>query len=182
VAKLGQPMLRKPARPVPIEEIDRPEFQLFLDDLLETMSAEGGVGLAAPQVFDDRRVFLAAVGPEAEPDGNPSVVIFINPVLVETSSAKRSAWEGCLSFIELLVLVPRHRRIVVDFLDREARPCRIEAAGFAARVVQHEYDHLDGVLTIDRAASTRDIVKASEIDSVEPKRPKARDVDATPSD
>jgi peptide deformylase len=74
-------------------------------------------------------------------------------------------WEGCLSFPELLVLVPRFRHVRIDYLNLNGEPEALELEDFAARVVQHEYDHLDGILTIDRAASTLHIIKASEIDA-----------------
>ena len=91
----------------------------------------------------------------------------INPRIVHPSEEKDSDWEGCLSFLELLVLVPRHRKLRLDYLNREGEPRSLELSDYAARVVQHEYDHLDGVLTIDRALTTRDIIKASELDAVE---------------
>jgi peptide deformylase len=94
------------------------------------------------------------------------VEIFINPRLTPLGPEQSLSWEGCLSFVELLVLVPRSRRVRVDYLDRQGRPRALELGGFPARVAQHENDHLDGVLTLDRARSTRDIVKASEIDAV----------------
>jgi peptide deformylase len=166
IAQLGQPVLRQVAAEVPLGEIPTPEFQKFLDDLFETLRAARGAGLAAPQAFSARRVFLAAILPPAAEDEPPGVEFFINPRLTPLSDQRSLAWEGCLSFIELLVLVPRHRRLRVDYLDRHGRPKALELEGFPARVVQHEYDHLDGVLTLDRAPSTRYIVKASEIDAV----------------
>lgn len=166
VAQLGQPILRQVTRKVGPEEIQAEEFQAFLDQMRETMRAEGGVGLAAPQVFDDRRVFLAAILPPARRGEPPEVECFINPRLSDLSEEKKKAWEGCLSFLELLVLVPRHARLRVDYLDRTGTPRALELAGFPARVIQHENDHLDGILTIDRAESTRDIIKASEYEDV----------------
>ncbi|MFO0946466.1 MAG: peptide deformylase [Planctomycetota bacterium] len=166
IAQLGQPILREIARKVSPEEIRSEEFQAFLDEMVATMHEGGGVGLAAPQVFDERRVFLAAIMPPKAKGETPQVECFINPRLSQLSEEKRSAWEGCLSFLELLVYVPRHRKLRIDYLDRQGEPRALELAGYPARVIQHEYDHLDGVLTIDRAQSTKDIVKASEIDDV----------------
>jgi peptide deformylase len=168
IAQLGQPVLRCAAEPIPPETIATAEFQQFLQEMRETLIQAGGVGLAAPQVFMDRRVFLAQVVPPAEVENTPppAAEVFINPRIVAVSGEAESAWEGCLSFPELLVLVARRTQIRVEYLDAEAHPKALELEGFAARVVQHEYDHLDGVLTIDRAASTRDIVKASEIEAV----------------
>jgi peptide deformylase len=134
--------------------------------MLETLTAARGAGLAAPQVFDDRRLFLALALPPAPGRELPGAEVFINPVITPLSQDRESAWEGCLSFLELMVLVPRWRHVRIDYLDRHGTPRALELRQFPARVVQHELDHLDGVLTIDRAESTRDIVKASEIEAV----------------
>jgi peptide deformylase len=166
IAQLGQPILRKVAAPVPAEEMEAPEFRQFLADMLETMTEGGGIGLAAPQVFANKRVFLAGIVPPENSDDAPGVEVFVNPRITAASEEKANGWEGCLSFIELQVLVPRHRRIVVEYLNADGQPMRIDLSGFPARVVQHELDHLDGILTLDRAASSRDIVKTSEMDAV----------------
>ena len=166
IAQLGQPVLRQLATEVPAETIRTPEFQQFLEDMWDTLEASGGVGLAAPQVFDRRRVFLAAIVPPETEDDDPGMEVLINPRVEPLSDEMAAAWEGCLSFSELLVLVPRYKRLRVDYLDADGEPRSVELADFPARVVQHELDHLDGVLTIDRAVSTRHIIKASEIDAV----------------
>ena len=163
IAQLGQPVLREVAAEVPAAEIATPAFQDFLREMHATLAAAHGVGLAAPQVFVSRRVFLAAVRPPAEPKGEAGVEVFINPRLTFLTDEGLSGWEGCLSFQELLVLVPRCRAVRVEYLNAEGQPKTLELADFPARVVQHENDHLDGILTIDRAESTHDIVKASEI-------------------
>jgi peptide deformylase len=166
IAQLGQPVLREVAREVPQEEIRSEDFQRFLADMRETLAAAGGVGLAGPQVFSGRRVFLAMVLPPAREGDRPGVEVFVNPRLTPLGNEGTRAWEGCLSFPELLVLVPRYRALRVEYLDAQGRPGALELEGFPARVVQHEFDHLEGVLTIDRAESTLDIIKASEIDDV----------------
>jgi peptide deformylase len=166
IAQLGQPVLRQVAQEIGPEAIDTPELRGFLADMHETLQTAGGVGLAAPQVFVSQRVFLAKILPPAQ-EGEPSgVEVFINPRLTALSDEVQSAWEGCLSFQELLVLVPRCRAVRVDYFDAAGTAKALALEGFAARVVQHEFDHLDGILTIDRAESTLDIVKASEIDAV----------------
>ena len=108
IAQLGQPVLRQVAAEVPIEKISDPEFQEFLGAMLETLEANKGAGLAAPQVFVGLRVFLAAIIPAEVEDDPPGVVAFINPTITPLSEEKTTAWEGCLSFPELLVRVPRH--------------------------------------------------------------------------
>jgi peptide deformylase len=166
IAQLGQPVLRRVADPVPPEVIGTPEFQYFLDEMLETLHEAGGVGLAAPQVFVSRRLFLAVLGPPGEDEELPAPEVLINARLAAASGEEVAAWEGCLSFPELQVLVARPRCVRVEYLDRRGEPRAVDLEDFPARVVQHEYDHLEGVLTLDRAASTRDIVKTSELEDV----------------
>jgi peptide deformylase len=167
IAQLGQPVLRQVAQEVSLEEIKTPAFQQFIDDIQATLAEQRGAGLAAPQVFASKRLFLAAVHPPSEPEAAPGVEVFINPKIVAVSAEKAAAWEGCLSFPELLVLVQRVRGLRVEFLTRQGEPRTLELHGFPARVIQHECDHLDGILTLDRAESTKYIIKASEIDAVD---------------
>lgn len=166
IAQLGQPVLRRQAAEVPAAEIGSPEFQQFLCDMHETLETAQGAGLAAPQVFSSRRVFLAAILPGENEDDPPGVEVFINPRVVPASVESSSAWEGCLSFSELLVKVPRFRAVRVDYLNAQGERKMLNLEGFPARVIQHEYDHLEGILTIDRAVSRIDIIKASEADEV----------------
>jgi peptide deformylase len=166
IAQLGQPVLRAVAAEVAAADIHSDEFQQFLDEMAATLEAAGGAGLAAPQVYVSRRVFLAAVLPPLAEDGDAELECFINPRLVPLTTEEASAWEGCLSFPELLVLVPRPRQIRIAYFNARGEPITLELAGFAARVVQHEFDHLEGILTLDRAQSTRHIIKASEAEEV----------------
>jgi peptide deformylase len=166
IAQLGQPVLRQVAQPIAAEEIGAAEFQQLLANMRETLEVAGGVGLAAPQVFSSRRVFLARILPPAQEGDKPGVEVFVNPSLTALGDEAMAAWEGCLSFAELLVLVPRLSTVRVDYFDANGQAKALELAGFPARVVQHEFDHLEGILTIDRAESTLDIVKASEIETV----------------
>src|SRR5262245_56546766 len=105
IAQLGQPVLRRVANPLTTDEINTPEFQHFLDAMFETLRESGGVGLAAPQVFESRRVFLAVLEMPEKEDEPLQAEVLLNPVLTPQSEAKAAAWEGCLSFPELLVLV-----------------------------------------------------------------------------
>lgn len=166
IAQLGQPVLRQNAAEVSREEIAAPEFQQFLRDMEETLVGEQGAGLAAPQVFSSRRVFLALTSLPEEDESPRQYEVFINPRIVAASAETDQAWEGCLSFPELVVQVRRHKAVRIEYLDRNGDAQTIELADFPARVVQHETDHLNGVLTIDRAASTHHIIKASELDAV----------------
>jgi peptide deformylase len=169
IAQLGQPILRHRAEPVAPETLASPEFRQFIADMLGTLQKAGGVGLAAPQVFQGKRVFLAVVELPAQ-DESLVIDIFVNPRLVSLSAEMEADWEGCLSFPELSVLVQRSRRIRVEYLNLKGELVTRDLEGFPARVVQHEHDHLDGILTIDRAANTHDIVKASELDVVRKER------------
>jgi peptide deformylase len=166
IAQLGQPVLRQIAQPIAENPAEDAAFQQLLADMRETLESAGGVGLAAPQVFESRRVFLARILPPAQEGELPGIEVFINPRVTPLSEEMFEAWEGCLSFQELLVLVPRPRAVRVDYLDAMGCPKALALEGFPARVVQHEFDHLEGILTIDRAQSTLDIIKASEIKTV----------------
>jgi peptide deformylase len=166
IAQLGQPVLRRRADEIALASIGTTEFQQLVTDMLDTLKTSQGAGLAGPQVFRSQRIFLAAVEPPFRADQTPALEVVINPILTPLTTEQDSAWEGCLSFAELLVLVPRYQAVRLEFLDRAGERKSLDLAGFAARVVQHEYDHLEGILTVDRAVSPRHIVKASEIEAV----------------
>jgi peptide deformylase len=165
IAQLGQPVLRQKAVPVSAEELSSPVLQQLIDDMLETMTKENGAGLAGPQVFQSKRLFVARILPTTDPDEIPGVEVLVNPRIVAASVETSAAWEGCLSFPELLVKVARPLAVRIEFVSRGGEARVRELQGLRARVVLHEQDHLDGILTIDRAASTLDIVKASEIEA-----------------
>ncbi|MBI3411182.1 MAG: peptide deformylase [Planctomycetes bacterium] len=166
IAQLGQPVLWQKTTEVLVDEIGAPAFQQLLRDMLETLREAQGAGLAAPQVFLSRRVFLAVIEPPSGEDASPPIEVFINPRIVAQSVDVSESWEGCLSFPELLVKVARPRAVRIEYLNAYVEPAALELREFPARVVQHELDHLDGILTIDRAVSSRHIIKASEIDTV----------------
>lgn len=158
----GQPVLRERAAEV---EGDSLELQRFIDDMIETMHAASGVGLAAPQVGRALRVFVADLSPYADdladdnggdvPDYARGPLVFINPELELDEDDEVDAEEGCLSIPDLRETVRRPDRLRVRFLDREFRPREIRAEGQLARVVQHEADHLDGVLYLDHLSPLR---------------------------
>lgn len=158
----GSPALREPARPV---EHDSPELQRLIDDMLETMYGASGIGLAAPQVGRRERLFVADLSPMAEelaeeigevPAWAQGPLVFINPEIVdEDEEALCDYEEGCLSIPDIREVVTRPERVRLRFLDRALRPQEIEAEGLLARLVQHEVDHLEGVLFIDRISAFR---------------------------
>ncbi len=157
VAVLGQPVLRRRAEPVAKAAIAGAEFQRFADDLLESMRFHDGVGLAAPQVFVPSRAVAVWVPPDMDPKGGIEPCVFVNPELTPLDEALEESWEGCLSLPDLRGLVPRFQRILLRALDRHGRPVERELEGFPARVLQHEVDHLDGIVFPDRMRDMRSL-------------------------
>jgi peptide deformylase len=152
VARLGHPVLRELSRPVPPERIRTAEFQRFIEDMIETMHEYDGVGLAAPQVHVPWRVATIEVAGNPRYPGAPAVplTVLVNPEIRAVGEEKEVDWEGCLSVPGLRGKVPRMSALDVTALDREGNPILWHAEGFAARVVQHEVDHMDGRVYLDR--------------------------------
>ncbi len=150
VARMGHPVLRKRARPLDPAEIATPRIQQLIDDMFETMHDSRGIGLAGPQVHESIRLFVAGVD---DPDGGMPPVVVINPEITPVGPAVEEDWEGCLSIPDIRGRVPRPAKIRLRALDRHGRPLALTADGYPARVLQHETDHLDGVLFFDRMAS-----------------------------
>ena len=152
VARMGHPVLRRRARELEKTELLQPSIQKFIDDMIDTMHEYHGVGLAAPQVHEGLRIFVAAINPGDEeplpPDSDPMVLV--NPVITPAGPDLCEDWEGCLSIPDLRGRVPRARAITVAALDRGGNRLDFSSADFPARVIQHETDHLDGVLFLDR--------------------------------
>jgi peptide deformylase len=158
VSRMGHPVLRKKVKPVPAAEIASAPMQRLIDDMAHTMLEYNGVGLAAPQVHEELRLFVAQVirdqdEEEANETRKPEILALINPEIKPASRQVEEDWEGCLSIPDLRGLVPRHRDITVKAYDRTGRQIELQASGFMARVIQHETDHLDGVLFLDRMTS-----------------------------
>ncbi|MGF1581767.1 MAG: peptide deformylase [Gemmataceae bacterium] len=166
IAQLGQSVLRKRADEIDQRAILSEEFQQFINEMLTTATDSRGVGLAGPQVFRSQRIFVAHVLPVPSQEEQFEWEVFINPKLTPTSKKIKYRWEGCLSFQELMVMVPRFESVTVEYTNRAGESKTLELTDFPARVVQHENDHLDGVLTIDRAPATKYIVKTSEMEAV----------------
>ena len=147
VARMGHPVLRKRARALDPSEVRAAVMQKFIDDMMDTMLEYEGIGLAAPQVHEDIRVFVAGID---DGQGKLRVLPFVNPVITPLTEEKAEDWEGCLSIPDIRGRVPRFTHIRIDALDRKGKPFQMELRNFPARVVQHETDHLDGVLFFDR--------------------------------
>jgi peptide deformylase len=153
VARMGHPVLRATARPLERHEIKTVAVQKLIDDMIDTMNEYHGVGLAAPQVHESLRIFVASL--DTREDGEPGTepVVIINPDLSVVGSDMVEDWEGCLSIPDVRGRVPRAREIRLRAFDREGERIQLTAHDFPARVIQHETDHLDGVLFFDRMRS-----------------------------
>jgi peptide deformylase len=160
VARMGHPVLRQKARPLDKHELKSSLMQQFLDDLTATMHEYAGVGLAAPQVHQSIRVFVADLDSEERGEGKPLVVV--NPDIEIIGDSLVEGWEGCLSIPDIRGRVPRSMQIRLHGLDRHGKRLAIEATDFAARVIQHETDHLNGVLFFDRMRSFESLAFTDE--------------------
>ena len=158
VARLGHPVLRAPCRELTRAEIRSHVTRRLVDDMRETMAEYDGVGLAAPQVHEPVRLAIIEFDPDdAErdlDDGKTSFTVF-NPKTTVLDPTPAGYWEGCLSVPGMRGYVERPCRVRVDYLDEAAKPATVVADGFLATVFQHELDHLDGVLYVDRLADPK---------------------------
>ena len=134
--------LRREAKNISIEELRTPSVQKLIDDMAETMLASDGIGLASTQIDVLWRIFVITLE-----DG---VMAFVNPKIIKKSLQKKVDEEGCLSVPDIWGTVKRPYSVALEALDRYGEPVRLEASGLLARVIQHEYDHLDGILFIDK--------------------------------
>jgi peptide deformylase len=146
VLRMGHPVLREKAKPV--EKFGTPELRALLEDMKETMAAKNGAGLAAPQIGVGQRVVIFGVDknpryPDAE---EVPFTVLVNPKLVMLTREVEEDWEGCLSVPGMRGVVPRYTKLRYSGFDIEGNPIERVAEGFHARVVQHECDHLEGIL------------------------------------
>jgi peptide deformylase len=164
IARMGHPVLRRPA--APIDDPTAPWVRRLVEDMVETMEDAGGTGIAAPQVHMPHRLVVFRVAgervSELPGDGEVGLTVLINPVIEPVDGEEALAWEGCLSVPGLRGVVPRRLRIRYRGLGLDGKPIAREAAGFHARVVQHECDHLDGILYPQRMTDLRLLVFADE--------------------
>jgi peptide deformylase len=165
IARMGHPVLR--ARAAAIPDPTAPWVRELVDDMIETMEDAGGTGLAAPQVHMPCRLVLFRVGPERltdlPGDTEQDLTVLINPVIDPVGTERALGWEGCLSVPGLRGVVPRDLRIRYRGLALDGATIEREAAGFHARVVQHECDHLDGILYPQRMDDHRLLVFVEEL-------------------
>ena len=157
---MGHPVLRQRGRPLESSDLRSPRVQKLIDDMIDTMREYNGVGLAAPQVHESLRLFVALLSDD--PDEKTTAVVIVNPEILANGNARQEGWEGCLSIPDIRGLVPRLTDITVRALDRDGRPIELRLKDFPARVVQHETDHLDGVLFFDRMTSMQSLTYLDE--------------------
>jgi peptide deformylase len=154
ISHLGNSILRQQAQP--IENIHDEQIQKLIDGLIATAIASNGVGIAAPQTAQSYRLFIVASRPNPRYPSAPKMepTAMINPKIIAHSSEVVKGWEGCLSIPGIRGLVPRYQTIEVEYTSRDGKLHHQELTDFVARIFQHEYDHLDGILFIDRVEHT----------------------------
>jgi len=152
VARLGHPVLRQIAEPVPVDRIGGPEIQRLIDDMVETMREYNGAGLAANQVHVLQRICIIEVtGNPRYPDApDIPLTVLVNPKVTLLTDEAEEGWEGCLSVPDMRGMVPRLTAVRLEAHDRDGAPIDLVAKEFFARVIQHETDHLDGIVYLDR--------------------------------
>jgi peptide deformylase len=160
VARMGHPVLRQTARSITPSDLKDPMMQRLINDMIDTMHEYHGVGLAAPQIHEDLRLLVALL--DDDPGSDSEAVVVVNPEIVPLSDTKTEGWEGCLSIPDIRGMVPRYTDVLVRALDRTGRKMELTCKGFPARVVQHETDHLDGVLFFDRMTSMQSLTFLEE--------------------
>lgn len=162
IAQLGAKVLRQSAQKV--NDVHGLEIQRIIETMRTTLMVSQGVGLAAPQISESKRIIIVASRPTAR---YPSAflmepTVMINPVFQALSDEQEKGWEGCLSIPGIRALVPRYKDILVHYTDEEGSSREVRLDGFIARIVQHEADHLDGKVYLDRVENNSDIIAESE--------------------
>jgi peptide deformylase len=167
VARMGHPVLRTKTPRLDHIQLRSREVQGLIDSMIETMNEYHGIGLAAPQVHESLRLFVAGIPNEDEDENDeddepPKVIVVVNPEIIPIGSDVVEGWEGCLSIPEIRGMVPRPRDILLRGYDRRGSKMELKATGFFARVLQHESDHLDGILFFDRMTSLESLTYLDE--------------------
>jgi peptide deformylase len=162
IAQLGNPVLRQTA-----EWIEKPQdqaLQVLTDNLLQTMIQSAGVGIAAPQVGIAKQLVIVASRPTLRYPKAPEIlpIPMFNPQLLEHSDETEKGWEGCLSVPGIRGLVSRYKSVTVEYQDRDGQTQNLILHDFVARVFQHEYDHLKGIIFIDRVENTTELMSEQE--------------------
>ena len=162
ILQLGNPTLRQLAQSV--ENPQDPALQDLIDELLEILTQSGGVGIAAPQVGLPLQLMIVASHPTPRYPHAPemSPLALLNPQIIDRSIEVEKGWEGCLSVPGIRGRVPRYLSVAVEYLDRHGNPHRQVFHDFVARIFQHEYDHLKGIVFVDRVESTQELMTEQE--------------------
>lgn len=170
VAHLGHPILRQKVKLV--KNISDKEIQKLIDDMIATVMDADGVGISAPQVYQSYRMFIMASHPNPRypyaPEMPPTAII--NPKIESNSQETEKDWEGCLSIPGVRALVPRWKEVQVSYYTREGKKISTTYESFLARIFQHEFDHLDGLVFFDRLDSSKDIYMEKEFQKIIAKR------------
>lgn len=163
---LGNPILRETAKPV--SQITNPHVEQLIDSLIATAAEAQGVGIAAPQLAQSYRLFIVASRPNQRYPHAPTIepTAMINPKLLSHGREIVKDWEGCLSVPGIRGLVPRYREIEVEYTNRTGQQERKILTDFVARIFQHELDHLDGILFIDRIEDEQDLFTEAEYQKI----------------
>ena len=164
IARIGHPVIRAAAEPVPQKAFGDPAFQKLIDDMQETMYEYEGVGVAAPQVHVGLRLAVLEV-PGSESQEEVPFTVLANPVITPVGDEAENGWEGCLSIPDLRGVVPRIKHIKLEALDRHGKPFSLEASDFVARVIQHECDHLGGSVYLDRMTDMKSLTFIKEFET-----------------
>jgi peptide deformylase len=166
IIQLGNPVLRQKATWV--DNIHNQHIQQLIDNLTVTVAQANGVGIAAPQVAASHRLFIVASRPNLRYPNAPFLepTAMINPNIIDHSSEIVQSWEGCLSVPGLRGLVPRYQSIVVSYTDRYGKLQKQEFTDFVARIFQHEYDHLNGVMFVDHVKNYVDMLTEDEYQKI----------------
>jgi len=163
VAKLGNPVIRKPTEAVPRETIDSLDIQRLIADMIDTMREYEGVGLAAPQVHLSKQVAVIEVKDGVRGEKPIPLTVLINPRLVGMAKQTETDWEGCLSVNDLRGKVPRAQWVDVEAYNQKGERVKFHAEGFFARVIQHECDHLAGKVFLDRMPDLATLTHLKEL-------------------
>ena len=158
VVRMGHPVLRRPAEPVDPAAIGSAELNRLIADMIDTLHDYGGIGLAAPQVGESLRLAIVEIPDDGTRYGDVPAMpltVFVNPKITVLDPETKGFWEGCLSVPGLRGYVERPQQIRVDYTDVAGNGQSLELGGFLATVFQHEFDHLDGKLYVDRMTDSR---------------------------
>lgn len=162
IIQLGNPLLRETA--LPVTEVGDRSLQTLIQDLLHSTVESKGVGIAAPQVARSLRLIILASHPTPRYPQAPlmELTAMINPRIISHGAETEKGWEGCLSVLGIRGLVPRYTKIAVEYTNIHGQICYEQLTDFVARIFQHEYDHLQGIVFLDHVESTREMITEQE--------------------